>query len=92
MTTMRSALSLLVGVAFATAASVAGAQDLGGSVGTSSSQTVSGGSITDTSGLTDHSVVVNRLALRYFGAAQMPALNDTGMRGGSGTLQTVGAR
>lgn len=81
-----------MGVAFATAASVAGAQDLGGSVGTSSSQTVSGGSITDTSGPTDHSVVVNRLALRYFGAAQMPALNDTGMRGGSGTLQTVGAR
>ncbi len=90
---MRSVLSLLVGAAFVTATSVAGAQDIGGAVpGTGPTQTVSGGSITDTSGPTDHSIVVNRLGLRYFGTAVMPALSDAGARGGSGTLHTVGAR
>jgi len=90
---MRSVLSLLVGATFVTATSVAGAQDIGGAVpGTGPAQTVSGGSITDTSGPTDHSIVVNRLGLRYFGASSMPALPDSGMGTGSQTLHTVGAR
>ncbi len=93
MKSMRSVLSLLVGAAFVTATAAAGAQDLSGSVPSSgASPTVTGGSITDTSGPTDHSVVVGRLGLRYFGPSQMRALNETGMRGGSATLHTVGAR
>jgi hypothetical protein len=90
---MRSVLSLLVGATFVAASSVAGAQDISGSVpGSGSSQTVSGGSITDTSGPTDHSIVVNRMGLRYFGPTSLAALGDNGMAGGSGTLHTVGAR
>lgn len=91
---MRSVLSLLVGAAFVTATAVAGAQDLSGSVPSSgASPTVTGGSVTDTTGPTDHSVVTGRLALRYFGGVSMPSLSAMGMPGGSGnTLQTVGAR
>jgi len=88
---MRGFSSLLVGAAIITGASLAGAQDLN----SASAQHAGGGSITDTSGPTDHSVVVNRLALRYFGASQLPTLSIMGMNPGAGTpatLQTVGLR
>ena len=89
---MRGFHSLLVGAAIISGASLASAQDLN----TASAQAShGGGSITDTSGPSDHSVVVNRLALRYFGASQLPTLSIMGMSPGAGanaTLHTVGLR
>jgi hypothetical protein len=89
---MRGFHSLLVGAAIISGASLASAQDLN----TASAQAShGGGSITDTSGPSDHSVVVNRLALRYFGASQLPTLSIMGMNPGAGanaTLHTVGLR
>lgn len=84
----------MVGAAFVVTTSVAGAQDIGGSTpGTGPSAGVSGGSVTDTTGPTDHSIVTQRLALRYFGGVSVPSLAASGMPGGSGNaLQTVGAR
>lgn len=83
------------------ATSVAGAQDIGNTnvtvPGTGSTAGVSGGSVTDTAGATDHSVVLNRLGVRYFGSAAMPslALGAMGAVSTSATgnsLHTVGAR
>lgn len=70
---MRATLSLLVGAAIAMTTSVAYAQDIGGSSAPASGGS-SGGSITDTSGPTDHSQVVGHLALRYFGSTTMAVL------------------
>lgn len=73
---MRNALSLSLGAAVIAMSSMAGAQDV--SVSTTAAQpsnvTSTGGSITDTSGPTDHSVVVGRLGLRYFGTVTVPVL------------------
>lgn len=90
---MRKVLSVMVGAAIALTTSLVGAQDLSGTMQTSGGS--SGGSsdsITSTAGATDHSVVVNRLGLRYFGATTLPSLSAMGTMGGSGTLHTVGAR
>lgn len=84
----------MAGAALLVTTSVAGAQDIGGSTpGTGPSAGVSGGSVTDTTGPTDHSIVTQRLALRYFGSVNVPSLAASGMPGGGGNaLQTVGAR
>lgn len=75
-TIMRNALSLSLGAAVLAMTSLAGAQDV--TVSTTAAQpsntTSTGGSITDTSGPTDHSVVVGRLGLRYFGTTRAAAL------------------
>ncbi len=91
---MRGFHSLLVGAAIITGASFAGAQDLNT---TAAQPAAGGGSITDTSGPTDHSVVVNRLALRYFGSANISRLVVSGMgisfsETEGNTLHTVGLR
>lgn len=81
---MRNALSLTLGAAVLAMTSLAGAQDV--TVSTTAAQpsttTSTGGSITDTSGPTDHSVVVGRLGLRYFGSVSVPLL--TGSAGVTG--------
>lgn len=93
---MRSALSLTFGAAVLAASSLAGAQDI--NVSTTAAQpsatTVSGGSVTDTSGPTDHSVVTGHLALRYFGTTNAGRLNGSQMPRPNGTfpLYTVGVR
>ncbi|MEI2779708.1 MAG: hypothetical protein V9G19_27875 [Tetrasphaera sp.] len=98
---MRSVLSFTVGLAIVAGASVAGAQDMGGTTTISTNQvtpstaTVSGELVTTTSGVTDHSVVAGHLGLRYFGSSDLPALSagTGGMTGtGSASLQTVGIR
>jgi len=75
-TIMRTLLSLSLGAALAMATSVAGAQDLGG---TSTPAPAAGGgggeSITSTAGPTDHSLVIGRLGLAYFGSTGMPVLS-----------------
>lgn len=94
-TKMRGLLSTVMGAAVVLGATVAGAQDLNTTPATPSTATSTGGSVTDTSGPTDHSVVVGRLGLRYFGSAQVPALSFSGgMVGttGSEALHTVGVR
>lgn len=99
---MRATLSLLVGAAIAMTTSVAYAQDIGGSSAPASGGS-SGGSITDTSGPTDHSQVVGRMGLRYFGSTSVPALvraldsmgvpgRDISASASGGTLHTVGGR
>lgn len=91
---MRAILSLMVGAAIAMTTSIAGAQDLGGS-STPSSGGGSGGSITDTSGPTDHSLVVGHMGLRYFGTTTMSVLGGagSGLPGYDGTQGnlTIGA-
>ena len=96
---MRNVLSLTLGAAVLALSSLAGAQDINVSTTTAqpSSTTSTGGSITDTSGPTDHSVVVGHLALRYFGATRAASLaGGGGMMGpqptGSLDLHTVGIR
>lgn len=92
---MRAALSIVLAATVATVSSVAGAQDLNTAAAQPSTATSSGGSITDTSGITDHSVVTGHLALRYFGTTSVPALSFTGGMvggGGSQSLHTVGVR
>lgn len=95
-TNMRNALSLTFGAAILAASSLAGAQDV--NVSTTAAQpsttTVTGGSVTDTSGPTDHSVVTGHLALRYFGTTPAGRLAGTSMptAGGSFPLHTVGVR
>lgn len=88
---MRAALSIVLAAAVATVSSVAGAQDLNAA----STPTSTGGSITDTSGITDHAVVTNHLALRYFGSTSVPALSFQGTMvtpTGSQSLHTIGIR
>lgn len=95
---MRNAVSLAFGTAILAMSALAGAQDL--TVPTTASQpstaTSTGGSVTDTSGPTDHSVVTGRLALRYFGATRALVLAGGAMGAptpsGSLDLQTVGVR
>ncbi len=92
---MRGLLSTVMGAAVVLGATAVGAQDLNTTPATPAAATSTGGSITDTSGPTDHSVVVGHLALRYFGSAQMPALSFAGgMVGNTGSeaLHTVGVR
>ena len=87
---MRATLSLLVGAAIAMTTSVAYAQDIGGSSAPASGGS-SGGSITDTSGPTDHSQVVGRMGLRYFGTTTMSVLGGAGagLPGYDGTQANV---
>lgn len=102
---MRNALSLTLGAAVLAMSSLAGAQDINVSTTAAqpSSTTSTGGSVTDTSGPTDHSVVVGHLALRYFGTTRATALAAAstmmGMPGGgrpldngSLDLHTIGIR
>jgi hypothetical protein len=97
-TNMRNALSLTLGTAVLAMSSLVGAQDINVSTTTAqpSATTSTGGSVTDTSGPTDHSVVVGHLALRYFGTTRATALAAAGMgapsSGGSLDLHTVGIR
>ncbi len=90
---MRTLLSLSLGAALAMATSVAGAQDLGGTSTPAASSGGGGGgeSITSTTGPTDHSVVLQRLGLRYFGTTTMSVLGGagTGLPGYSGTQTNV---
>ncbi|MBL8600959.1 MAG: hypothetical protein JNK72_03450 [Myxococcales bacterium] len=72
------------------ATSFAGAQDLNNNAASHG-----GDSITSTAGPTDHSVVVNRLGLRYFGASSLPSLAVMGGNPSAGapqTIHTVGLR
>lgn len=95
---MRVALSLSLALALTAGGSVVAAQDLTGGAGTTSQTGGVGGggeSITSTAGPTDHSVVVGRLGLRYFGATTVRVLSPGGMGMGAtatSTLHTVGAR
>lgn len=77
---MRNAVSLTLGAAVLAMSSLAGAQDL--NVSTTAAQpsttTSSGGSVTDTSGATDHSVVTGHIGLRYFGSVVVPLLTGAG--------------
>lgn len=94
-TKMRGLISTLMGAAIALGATAAGAQDISTTQVAPSTTTTTGASVTDTSGPTDHSVVVGHLGLRYFGTDSMPALSFTGgMVGTNATqnLHTVGAR
>ena len=75
---MRSILCLVVGAAIAVTTSVAGAQDIGGSTGPAPAAGSTGGSITDTTGVTDHSQVVGHMGLRYFGTTTMSVLGGAG--------------
>lgn len=84
-----------MGTAIVLGAVSASAQDLTTTQVAPSTTTTTGASVTDTSGPTDHSVVVGHLGLRYFGSADMPALSFTGgmaSQGGSQAVHTVGAR
>jgi hypothetical protein len=88
-------ISSLMGAAIVLGATAAGAQDLSTTPVAPATATSTGGSITDTSGVTDHSVVVGHLGLRYFGSADMPALSFAGgmaTQGGTQALHTVGMR
>lgn len=100
---MRSVLSFTLGLAIVAAASVAGAQDMGGTTTVTTNQvppstvTTSGESVTTTSGATDHSVVAGHIGLRYFGASSLPALSGGSSMGmaaptADATIQTVGIR
>lgn len=92
---MRGLISTVMGAAIVLGATAAGAQDLTTTPVAPATTTTTGGSVTDTSGPTDHSVVVGHLGLRYFGSAAMPALSfNGGMVGQNSTqdLHTVGAR
>lgn len=84
-----------MGAAFVLGATAAGAQDLSTTPVAPATATSTGGSITDTSGVTDHSAVVGHLGLRYFGSADLPALSFAGgmaTQGGTQALHTVGMR
>lgn len=84
-----------MGAAIALGATTVGAQDLSTTQVAPSTTTSTGGSITDTSGPTDHSVVTGHLGLRYFGSTNMPALAFAGgvaTPTGTGALHTVGMR
>lgn len=95
---MRNVLSLSIGTALLAMSSLAGAQDI--NVSTSAAQpsttTSTGGSVTDTSGPSDHSVVTGHLALRYFGTTRATSLAAAGMgspgSNGSLDLHTIGIR
>jgi hypothetical protein len=88
-------ISSLMGAAIVLGATVASAQDISTTQVAPSTVTSTGGSITDTSGATDHSAVVGHLGLRYFGSVDMPALAFEGGMAtttGSQALHTVGMR
>lgn len=92
---MRAALSIVLAATVATVSSVAGAQDLNTAAAQPTAATSTGGSVTDTSGITDHAVVTGRIGLRYFGSTSVPALSFQGGMvgaGGSQSLHTVGMR
>lgn len=92
---MRGLVSTLMGAAVVLGATAAGAQELTTTQAPPAAVTTTGGSITDTSGPTDHSVVVGHLGLRYFGSADMPALSFTGgmaTQGGTQAINTIGGR
>ncbi|MDO9018516.1 MAG: hypothetical protein Q8S73_28190 [Deltaproteobacteria bacterium] len=84
-----------MGTAIVLGATAASAQDISTTQVAPSTTTSTGASVTDTSGPTDHSVVVGHLGLRYFGSADVAALGfNNGMivRGGSRSIHTVGMR
>lgn len=84
-----------MGAAVVLGATAAGAQDLTTTPVAPATATSTGGSITDTSGASDHAAVVGHLGLRYFGSADMPALSFTGgmaTQGGTQAIHTVGGR
>ncbi len=92
---MRGMISSLMGAAIVLGATAVGAQDLSTAQVAPATTTTTGGSITDTSGPTDHSVVVGHMGLRYFGSTDMPALSFTGgmaAQGGTQALHTIGMR
>ncbi len=92
---MRRLHSVLIGSAVLLGAAAASAQEISTTQAPPATTTTTGASITDTSGPTDHSVVVGHIGLRYFGSADMPALPSGGMMAtgtGSQPIHTVGMR
>jgi hypothetical protein len=84
-----------MGTAIVLGATASSAQDISTTQVAPATTTSTGASVTDTSGPTDHSVVVGHLGLRYFGTAPMPSLAYNGMMVGQNNTQdlhTVGAR
>lgn len=89
---MQKTLSLVLGAAITLGSSLAGAQELNTSAAPASAATSTGGSVTDTSGITDHQVVTGHWGLRYFGATPLASLAATGTGAASSSVQTIGAR
>jgi hypothetical protein len=84
-----------MGTAIVLGATAASAQDISTTQVAPATTTSTGASVTDTSGPTDHSVVVGHLGLRYFGSADVAALGfNNGMivQGGTQAIHTVGMR
>ena len=75
---MRGLTTAVMGTAIVLGATASSAQDISTAQVAPATTTATGASVTDTSGPTDHSVVVGHLGLRYFGAVTVPLLPTAG--------------